>query len=80
MIFQKNQIKKVSNYYKINGFVIIKNFFSNNMIIKKLNKQNLPNSEFISKNGFYIPSGLGIKLKQQKYVVDKIEEVINENF
>lgn len=49
-------------------------------IIKKLNKQNLPNSEFISKNGFYIPSGLGIKLKQQKYVVDKIEEVINENF
>lgn len=49
-------------------------------MVKKYNKQKLPNSEYISKYGFYIPSGLGISLKQQKYVVNKIEEVINENF
>ena len=32
----------------------------------------LPNSEFIAKNGFYIPSGLGLNSKELKFVKDTI--------
>tara|TARA_Y100000816_G_C26108028_1_gene589667 strand:+ start:4753 stop:5883 length:1131 start_codon:yes stop_codon:yes gene_type:complete len=39
-------------------------------------KTRLPNSEFISKNGFYIPSGLGLTLKQLKYVKDTVLRVL----
>lgn len=49
-------------------------------IIKRFYKQKLENSEYISKYGFYIPSGLGITFKQQKFVIDKVKEVIDENF
>ncbi len=45
---------------------------------KKFNFKNLklPNSEFISKNGFYIPSGLGISLKELKYVKDTLINIL----
>ena len=39
-------------------------------------KTSLPNSEFISKNGFYIPSGLGLTLKQLKYIKDTVISVL----
>ena len=39
-------------------------------------KISLPNSEFISKNGFYIPSGLGLTLKQLKYIKDTVISVL----
>ena len=37
---------------------------------------NLPNSEFIAKNGFYIPSGLGLSLKELKYIKDSVISVL----
>lgn len=49
-------------------------------ILKKyiFNKKNkLPNTEYISKNGFYIPSGIGIKNHEIKFVVKKIKEILN---
>jgi len=36
----------------------------------------LPVSEYISKNGLYLPSGLSLTSSQQKYVVKKIKEII----
>ena len=37
---------------------------------------NLPNSEFISKNGFYLPSGLGLTLKELKFIKDTVLSVL----
>ena len=39
-------------------------------------KMKLPNSEFLSKNGFYIPSGLGITNKEIDIVSKNINEII----
>ena len=36
----------------------------------------LPNSEFIAKNGFYLPSGLGITMKELKYVKDTVVSIL----
>ena len=47
---------------------------------KILNKNNrkmhLPNSEYISKNGFYIPSGLGLKKNEINYVINCIKKIL----
>tara|TARA_B100000900_G_scaffold414364_1_gene440821 strand:+ start:622 stop:1758 length:1137 start_codon:yes stop_codon:yes gene_type:complete len=37
-----------------------------------------PNSEYIAKNGFYIPSGLGINDDDINFVCDSIEQAVNE--
>ena len=37
-----------------------------------------PNSSFISKNGFYIPSGLGITDEEQDYVIEVVSKLLNE--
>jgi len=37
---------------------------------------NLPNSEFIAKNGFYLPSGLGLTFKELKFVKDAVISVL----
>ena len=47
-------------------------------VLKKYNNLNLPNSEFLSENGFYIPSGLGITDEQIEYVVKKLNEIIKQ--
>ena len=39
-----------------------------------------PNSDYISKYGFYIPSGLGMNETQQNTVIKKIKEAVSENF
>ena len=36
-----------------------------------------PVSDYLSKNGFYIPSGLALKKKDQDYVIKIICEMIN---
>jgi len=36
----------------------------------------LPNSEYLSKNGFYIPSGLGIKNHELKFVKDTVISIL----
>ena len=36
-----------------------------------------PNSEFLSKNGFYLPSGLGITNKEIKYVCSALNLILS---
>jgi len=41
-----------------------------------IKKDKLQNSEFISKNEFYFPSGLGLTLKEQKFVKDTVISIL----
>ena len=43
-------------------------------IFKK--KLKLKNSEFISKNGFYLPSGLGISYKEIMYICKELKKIL----
>jgi len=47
-------------------------------IFKKMNlftsKEKYPNAEYLSSNGFYLPSGLGIK----NYEIDYISKTLNK--
>ena len=46
--------------------------------MKIFNKKNkLPNSEYLSNCGFYLPSGLGIKNYEIDYICDVINKIIN---
>ena len=36
----------------------------------------MPNSEFLSKNGFYLPSGLGIKNDEIKFISKKLLQIL----
>ena len=40
-------------------------------------KVNFPNSNYISKNGFYIPSGLGITKYEMQYVVKNLKKILS---
>ena len=40
--------------------------------IKYFKKIKLPNSEYISKNGFYLPSGLGLSIRELRYIKDTV--------
>ncbi|MDC1112485.1 DegT/DnrJ/EryC1/StrS aminotransferase family protein [Candidatus Pelagibacter sp.] len=44
---------------------------------KYFKKLSLPNSEYIAKNGFYLPSGLGLSLKELKYVKDTVIDILS---
>ena len=57
-------------FYPLHKQKILKKYTSNK-------KYKLPNTEFISKNGFYIPSGIGIKNEEIKFVIKKIKETIS---
>ena len=49
-------------------------------IFKKLGyfrKNSMNNSEYLSKNGFYVPSGLGISKSEVKYVCGVINKILN---
>ena len=39
-------------------------------------KEKLPVAEYLSKNGFYLPSGLALTLKQQNFVIKQVNKVI----
>ena len=49
-------------------------------IFRKMNlfskKEKYPNAEYLSKNGLYLPSGIGIK----NYEIDYICKIINQIF
>ena len=47
--------------------------FKNKGYFKDLN---LPNSEFIAANGFYLPSGLGLTLAELKFVKDTVVSIL----
>tara|TARA_Y100000590_G_scaffold464932_1_gene635686 strand:- start:5575 stop:6696 length:1122 start_codon:yes stop_codon:yes gene_type:complete len=40
--------------------------------------ETLPHSEFLSKNGFYLPSGLGLKISQIKYICTELKKIFSE--
>lgn len=41
-----------------------------------LKKNSLPNSEYISKNGFYLPSGLSLKRRDLEYICGQFKKII----
>ena len=43
---------------------------------EQLDDSQFKNSNYICEHGFYIPSGLGLTLKEQEYVVEAIKEII----
>ena len=48
--------------------------------IKIFNKtQKFPNAEYLSKNGFYLPSGLGIKNCEIDYVAESLNKIFKTN-
>ena len=50
-------------------------------IFKKLKifkKKKFPNAEYLSNNGFYLPSGLNLKLRDLKYIVSNVKKIINK--
>jgi perosamine synthetase len=80
-------LKDSSNMIKIIDF-LNKNGVGNRPFFYPLHKQpvlkefnnnlSLPNSEILSENGFYIPSGLGITDKEIEYVSQKLNQILNE--
>ena len=40
-------------------------------------RDKMPNSEYLSKNGFYIPSGLGIKNHEISYIIKILLKVLD---
>ncbi len=42
-------------------------------------KENYPNAEYLSLNGFYLPSGLGIKNKEISYVAKILNQITNNS-
>ena len=82
----KNKAKyKVENLRKklLKRGIETRNFFwplNKQPILNKMgyfNNKKFPVSEYLSKNGFYIPSGLALKKKDQDYVIKNICELID---
>ena len=44
--------------------------------MKIFRKGSYPNSEFMSENGFYIPSGLNLNIKELKYITKTINKIL----
>ena len=44
---------------------------------KNFKTMKLPHSEFISKNGFYLPSGLGLQVNQIKYICNVLKKIFS---
>ena len=45
--------------------------------MKLFTNKKMPNSEYLSKNGFYVPSGLAISNREIKYVCDVLNKLLN---
>jgi 2-aminoethylphosphonate dioxygenase len=69
MIFTKNQIKKISTYYNVNGFVIIKNFFKSRYI-ENIKHNLLLNTQNKKGNFFYYENS-----KDHKKILRRIEKI-----
>ena len=84
LVLNKNSkfsVKTIMKKLKSHG-VETRNFFwplHQQPILKKMGffkKCKLPVSEYLAKNGFYIPTGLSITKAQQKYVINKIKKIL----
>ena len=53
------------------------NIFKKIKIFNKTKK--FPNAEYLSKNGFYLPSGLGIKNYEIDYVAESLNKIFKIN-
>ena len=42
-----------------------------------MKKQNYKNAEYLSKHGFYLPSGVGILNSEIDYVANKLLKILN---
>ena len=79
----KISLKKVMEQLKRRG-IETRNFFwplHQQPILKKMGyfkNSKHPNAEFLSKNGFYIPSGLSISQKDQKYVIKNLINILEK--
>ena len=50
-------------------------------ILKKMGffkNTRLPVAEYLSRNGLYLPTGLSITYLQQKFVINKIKEIVSK--
>jgi perosamine synthetase len=45
--------------------------------MKMFTKDKMPNAEYLSKNGFYVPSGLGISNQEVKYICKILNQILN---
>lgn len=78
---KKMKLENVMKFFEKNG-IETRNFFwplHQQPVLKKLGyfkNQRFKNSEYLSKKGFYIPSGLGLSVSDQKKVIN----FINKNF
>lgn len=76
----KISIKKLMFLLRKRG-IETRNFFwplHQQPILKKMRyfkKIKLPNSEYLAKNGIYLPTGLSLTLKQQKYVISVLKNI-----
>ena len=77
----KMSVKKLMKLLKLKG-IETRNFFwplHQQPILKKMGyfkNIKLPVAEYLSKNGFYIPSGLALSLTQQKYVIKELKKIL----
>lgn len=82
VIKEKNKIDKVRKYLNKKGIQTRPFFFPlhKQPLYKKTNnkKFKLPNSEYLSRNGFYLPSGLGLKISEIKYVCAKLKYILSQ--
>jgi perosamine synthetase len=81
LLKDSNNMEKIVEFLNKNG-VGNRPFFyplHKQPVLKEFNNNvSLPNSEILSENGFYIPSGLGITDKEIEYVSQKVNQILNE--
>jgi perosamine synthetase len=74
-------VNKIRNELKKKG-IETRNFFwplHKQPVFKKMGlfkNLNLPVSEYLGKNGFYLPSGVGLKETEQNYVINTLKNII----
>jgi perosamine synthetase len=68
--FDRNSVMKKLLKHGIDTRPFFLSMNKQNIFIKKkiFNKIKMPNSEYLSKNGFYVPSGLGLKNSEINYI------------
>ena len=80
---KKIKVKKIIEKIKKKG-IETRNFFwplNKQPILNKMGffkNLKLPVAEFLAERGFYIPSGLSLTTKQQKYVVKELKKILIE--
>ncbi len=83
LVIKKNSKLKLNEIRKklLNKGVDTRNFFwplNKQPILNKMGyfkNQKFPVAEYLSENGFYIPSGLALTKKQQDYVIKEIQDI-----